>query len=426
VRSTDWQRSVVFNSNGVDANRISTGAKDDMDFAEVERQAEVANRLGVETFVLDDGWQAASGDWCPDSPECPEPRGKYPPRFPDARFEAVREAIAPMKLGLWMTPMHFNPAAEAYERNPQWNCEPVGEGLVGLNRATPDDGSNEAGIGTWNPEATGHEGRLIDYIESRIRRAIEEWEVEYFKFDFLVWLDCAGLDTVTAYDYRESFIRMLDRLIEDYPRVTFQIDETNDYRLFPFESVYRGPSWYANGHPKASEALHNLWVLSPYVPGYTLGQAALGQRDTLSADYLMAVALGSHMTFFTDLTRFTEQQVEAVARWTEIYREHRERFATFAYPLLEDPLPGDNWTGLQPWDPETGRGALLVFRQDSPDETRVVPLRGIRGDGSFRLTDAETGEPFGVFTADELRSGIPVTLPSRFSAKVLLIDPVAS
>jgi hypothetical protein len=329
-----------------------------------------------------------------------------------------------MELGLWMTPMHFNPAAEAYERNPQWNCEPVGEGLVAANRADPDGGSNEAGLGTWNPEATGPEGKLIEYIESRIRRAIEEWSVTYFKFDFLVWLDCAGVDTVTAYDYRESFIRMLDRLIEDYPGVTFQIDETNDYRLFPFESAYRGPSWYANGHPKASEALHNLWVLSPYVPGYTLGQAALGQRDTLSADYLMAVALASHMTFFTDLTRFTEEQVGAVARWTATYREHRERFATFSYPLLEDPLPGDNWTGLQPWNPETGTGALLVFRQDSPDVTRDVPLRGIRGDGSFRLTDAETGELFGVFTADELRSGIPVTLSSRFSAAVLLIDPV--
>ena len=42
---------------------------------------------------------------------------------------------------------------------------------------------------------------------------------------------------------------MLDRLQAKYPDVTFQIDETNDYRLFPFESVTRGPSWFQNGSP---------------------------------------------------------------------------------------------------------------------------------------------------------------------------------
>jgi hypothetical protein len=422
--SSDWGRDVVFNSNGVDGNRISTGAKDDMDLTEVGRQADVAQRLGIETFVLDDGWQAASGDWCPDSPQCPEPRGLYPDRFPDADFTAVRAELDDMKFGLWMSPMQFNPAAEVFKRNPQWNCHPVGDALVAYNTVDPNGSSNEAGLGTWNPEATGPEGKLIEYIERRIAHAIDNWGVTYFKFDFMAWTDCAGVDPATAYDYRESFVRMLDRLIAEYPKVTFQIDETNDYRLFPFESAVRGPSWYANGHPTVAQALHNLWLLSPYVPAYTIGQAVYGQRDTLPNDYLMAAALTSHMTFFTDLTRFSDAQVDEAARWIEIYKANRDRLATFTYPLLEDPLPGDNWTALQPWNPETGRGALLAFRQDSPIEINTIALRGVRGDGSYRFVDAATGEQFGEFTADELRAGITVELPQRFSAAVLLIEPL--
>jgi hypothetical protein len=423
-RMRDWKHDVTFNTNNVDAGRISTGAKDDMDLAEVGRQAEIAKRLGVETFILDDGWQAASGDFCPDSPECPEPRGLYPDRFPDGTFTAVRDKLGDMKLGLWMNPMQFNPAANAYKRNPQWNCEPIGEALVAYNRADPNGGSNEAGLGTWNPEATGPEGKQIDYIEGRIRNAIDNWGVTYFKFDFLAWVDCAGVEPVTAYDYRESFIRMLDRLIADHPNVTFQIDETNDYRLFPFESVARGPSWYANGSPKSNEALHNLWVLNPYVPGFTLGQATLGgQRGQLSNDYLMAIALGSHMTFFTDLSQLSEQQIVDARRWTDLYKAHRDRFATFTYPLLDDPLAGDNWTALQPWNPETGTGALLAFRQNTEEATKTIALRGIRGDGSFVLRDAMTDEVFGTFTAQELRAGIEIALPEKHSAKVLLVDP---
>lgn len=425
-RGRKWLRAVTFNSNGVDDNRISTGAKDDMDLAEVERQADVAARLGIETFVLDDGWQAASGDWCPDSPECPEPRGMYPDRFPDDDFTAVRGTLGDMRLGLWMSPMHFNPAADAYRDNPEWACSPVGDGLVAANIADPDSGSNEAGIGTWNPAARSGSGRLIDYIEGRIRRAIDEYGARYFKFDFLVWLDCLDADPVTAYDYRDSFVAMLDRLIASYPEVTFQIDETNDYRMFPFESVTRGPTWYANGHPTADEALHNLWVFAPYVPGYTIGQAALaGDRARLPTDFLMAVALPSHLTFFTDLTAYTDEEVATAAEWIEIYQRHRERFAGFAYPLLDDPLGGKTWTALQPWNPETRTGALLVYRQDHPADTTTVALRGIEGEGTYRITDARSGAVLGSYAADELRAGIPVRLPDRHSAAVWLVDPAA-
>jgi hypothetical protein len=64
-RMPPYPHAVTFNSNGTDSNAISTGAKDDMDFATVEQVAPLARRLGVETFILDDGWQAISGTGTP-------------------------------------------------------------------------------------------------------------------------------------------------------------------------------------------------------------------------------------------------------------------------------------------------------------------------------------------------------------------------
>ena len=122
-------------------------------------------------------------------------------------------------------------------------------------------------------------------------RRSASWGVEYFKFDFLVWLDCAGQGDL--YQHREAFVAMLDRLRADHPTVTFQIDETNDYRLFPFESVARGPSWFQNGSPEPDRLLHNLWNLSPYVPTHSLGQHVLGGRayERHPVDTLMAAAM---------------------------------------------------------------------------------------------------------------------------------------
>ena len=137
---------------------------------------------------------------------------------------------------------------------------------------------------------------------ARIRRAITEWDVTYFKFDFLAWLDCAGQGDL--YAFRDAFLAMLDRIRADHPKVTLQIDETNDYRLFPFASTSRGPTWFQNGHPTPDQLLHNLWNLSPYVPTYALGQHVLGGG---AGDHpvatSMAAALASHISFFIDVRK---------------------------------------------------------------------------------------------------------------------------
>ncbi len=415
-------RDVVFNSNGTDRDRISTGAKDDMDYETIVEVAPIARSLGVDVFVLDDGWQAISGDWYPDSPEHPEPRwdndpaSKFKPRFPDSDFTKVREEIAPMKLGLWMSPMHFNPASATFKAHPEWACTPVGHGLAGANALQPDSSSNEAGIGTWGPDA-------IPHVERRIREAIDSWGVEYFKFDFLLWLDCVGQGDM--YAYRDAFVAMVDRLRADHPGVTFQIDETNDYRLFPFESVMRGPSWFQNGSPSYDRLLHNMWNLSPFVPTDSLGQHVLGggAYQSVPVDTLMAAAMPSHITLFSDLKEIPDTVLAAAAPWLTFYEQHRELLGGMAYPLLDDPL-GGGWTALQPWDTARNQGSLLVFRQGAPEPTKRVALRGLPADGTYQLIEAPTGTIARTATAAELRSGIDITLAAPHTAKVLLIVPL--
>ncbi|MGH2757860.1 MAG: alpha-galactosidase, partial [Actinomycetota bacterium] len=325
-RLDPYDHEVTFNSNGTDANVRSDGAKDDMVEEVVLEVAPKAKELGIETFILDDGWQARSGDWHPDcwdketGEQHTDPRwdgteaSKFRPRFTDCSFETVREAIAPMQLGLWMTPMHFHPRSETYQSHPEWGCKPVGDAVGALSIIEPSGGSNDAGLGTWSAHPD-----LIRHVESRIQHAIDAWGVTYFKFDFLVWLDCVGQGDL--YDYKEAFIAMLDRLIAANPNVTFQIDETNDYRLFPYESVTRGPSWFQNGSPEPNRLLHNLWNLSPYVPAFSLGQHFLGGRayERYPVDSLMAASLLSHLTFFSDLRTLPTDVVLEARPWIDFY-----------------------------------------------------------------------------------------------------------
>lgn len=414
-RLDPYAPDVTFNSNGTEGYGFSTGAKDDMVYDIITQHAPKAKALGIDTFILDDGWQANSGDWIPDCPGNQDYRMMYPPRYPDCDFTAVREAIAPMKLGLWMSPMHFNPqGSETFKAHPEWACWPINAPLSAYNIAQPDSSSNEAGLGMWGPDA-------IPHIEGRIRHAIEAWEVTYFKFDFLVWVDCAGQGDL--YDYREAFRDMVDRLIADHPDVTFQIDETNDYRFFPFESVARGPSWFQNGSPEVPHLLHNLWNLSPYVPAFSLGQHFLGNNsDPSSVDTRMAAALLSHPTFFSNLSKLKDSTVAQARPWVDYYKANVDKFQNVVYPLLDDPIE-KKWTGFQSWDPEKAEGALLAFRQDDASPTATVRLKNVPAGMTFDLFRAPTNEKIATLTSEQLSDGFEVTLASQKAAYVVTIKP---
>jgi Melibiase len=416
-----FEHTVAWNSDKVDRNARSTGSKDDTDFEAVQQIAPIAKRLGVETFVLDDGWASRHGDWQPDSPQYPEPRwdgtqsSKFRPRFPDATFSAVRKAIAPMKLGLWMSPLEFNPQSRTYQAHPEWACHPISNGLVAYNLAQPDDGSNEAGLGPWSNFAYPH-------IESRIRTAIDQWHARYFKFDFMVWLDCAGQNDL--YQQHDEFVAMLDRLRRDRPGVVLETDETNDYRLFPFESTARGPTWFQNGYPDVAHLLHNLWLLGPYVQSYAIGQHVLGGDSWKKEDVdtLMAAALPTAITFWKDLRELPGSVVDTAARWIRFYKAHRDSFSLATYALLGDPL-SRGWAALQEWDRERQRGALLAFRQDSAAATKRIALRGVRPGRRFRLHAGPSGSQVGTATSADLQRGLTVSLP-KGKARVLLIEPI--
>ena len=428
-RVDPYDTEVTFNSNGTDANVRSDGAKDDMVEEVILETAPIAKRLGIETFILDDGWQARSGDWAPDCGTAPgqpntDPRwdgtaatAKFAPRYSDCTFQAVRDAIAPMELGLWMSAMHFHPRSSTYMSHPEWACKPSGDATGSLSLLQPSGGSNDAGIGTWSAMPP-----VIAHVEDSIQNAIDNWGVTYFKFDFLVWLDCAGQNDM--YEYKERFMAMLDRLIAENPDVTFQIDETNDYRLFPFESVTRGPSWFQNGSPPPDRLLHNLWNLSPYVPAYSLGQHFLGgnQYRNFPVDTLMAISLPGHMTFFSELRNIPLDVIDRARPWIDFYRANRAHFTQMTYPLLADPLE-KKWTALQTWNPDEGMGALLAFRQQAADSTKTIALKNVPPGMTFDLFEGPSGTHVGTVTSEQLSNGIEVTIPALDGARVLLIRP---
>jgi alpha-galactosidase len=320
-----------------------------------------------------------------------------------------------MKLGLWMSPMEFNAASDTYKAHPEWACAPLGHALALYSASDPDSSSNEAGLGAWSTAYLAH-------LEERLRDAIANWHVKLFKFDFLVWLDCAGSNDL--YEMHDQFLALIDRLRADFPDVAFSIDETNDYRLFPFESTLRGPTWFTNGGPSVAQVLHNTWTLSPWIPAFSIGQKVLtgAQRNGQPVSTAVAATLLNEQMISDDLRdkAWTPALIDEARTWLDWGKAHRAAYLSgVVYPLLADPLSGKAWTALQSWDPDTGRGALLAFRQDDARDSVAVALRNV-GDGDYDVRAAPDDALVGTYSAAQLRDGITVSAPPR-GAQVLTI-----
>src|SRR6185312_11216484 len=187
-----------------------------------------------------------------------------------------------MQLGLWMSPLEFNMKSVTYAAHPDWACAPVGD----VTAQDPDD----AGLGVWDATNPDFQNYLLGVID----RLVHDYDVREFKFDFMAWVDCAPHDYA---DYEAAFVSMVQKMEARHPDVTFELDETNDQRAWPFESEALGPSWFDNNHnhniAQTAELLHDLWSAAPWMPTQTL---AIGSLDgdalasSASASFLMPLA----------------------------------------------------------------------------------------------------------------------------------------
>ncbi|HEU5033829.1 MAG TPA: alpha-galactosidase [Mycobacteriales bacterium] len=382
-------------------------------------QVDVAQRLGIETFMLDDQWQGGpggeSGDWQWD-----------PQRFPDRNHDGVPDFVDylhahGLQLGLWMSPLEFNGSSTTYAAHPDWACAPIGD----LTAQVQDD----AGLGVW--DATNPQ--FQDYLAGVVHRLVRDDDVREFKFDFMAWVDCGSSAGVHDYaDYEAAFVDLVHRMQAENPGVTFELDETNDQRCWPFESAQIGPSWFDNAHLHAGtplgKLLHDLWSAAPWVPTWSLG---IGLYDgTLTGpyagvsgvDFLFPLAMLTHITFWTDLTQLSPAQQTETAWWVDWYRAHRDALGPTVYELTTaDPLDGHTWAVFEPWDGT--RGYVFAFRPAGASGSVPVSLQGLDPGTHYRLTDVRTGRPVATGSGARLASGLRLTLPAA-SAQVLSVTPL--
>ena len=253
------------------------------DEARLMAQAEAAKKLGIERFVLDDGWMkgrhdatAGLGDWTPDPDKYP--RGLGP-------LAAHVEGLG-MQFGLWVEPEMANPDSDAY-------------------RADPDAVLHVAG----RPRRTARHQLVRDIarldVFEPVCRALEHLldtlPISYLKWDMNRDLDAAGdAGGRAGYDRHVVALHgMIDRLRDGHPALEIETCASGGGRADYGMLARTHRVWVSD----CTDALDRLAIQRgalQYLPPEVIGAHVsaspnhqTGRRHTLA--FRCAVALFFHM-----------------------------------------------------------------------------------------------------------------------------------
>jgi alpha-galactosidase len=296
----------------------------------LEKLADRAAAVGVERFVLDDGWflgrrddTAGLGDWEVDPAVWPE------------GLEPLAEHVHAlgMQFGLWFEPEMVNLDSDLARAHPDW--------LLAGSRSVPSPAGisfrSQYVLDLARPEAWNH-------VRARMSTLISRLGIDFIKWDHNrdlvepVHDQAPGTHAQTVAAYR-----LIERLTTDHPGLEIESCSSGGARTDLGILEYTDRVWASDSNDPVERQDIQRWtglVLPPELVGAHVGPSpshSSGRRTALS--FRMATALQGSAGFEWDIMGCTEEEIEAVTAFAGLYRELRDLLhtGTVVHPDVLDP-----------------------------------------------------------------------------------------
>ncbi|MFC4565828.1 alpha-galactosidase [Nocardiopsis mangrovi] len=304
--------------------------------------ARTAAGIGVERFVLDDGWfrnrrddTAGLGDWHVDRGVWPD--GLHP------LVDGVRDLG--MEFGLWVEPEMVSPDSDLYRAHPGW-------ALRRPDGALPVAWRHQQVLDLAHPGAYAH-------ILGRLDALLSEYAIGYLKWDHNRDLVEAGHQgRAGVHTQTRAVYRLLDELRARHPRVEIESCSSGGGRV-DLEILERTDRvWASDCIDPLERQTVQLWTglfLPPELVGAHVGSArshTTGRTHDLS--FRVATALFGHFGIEWDITRAPRRELERLAGAIALYKELR--------PLLHS---GDAVHADLPGTSDVLRGTVAADRSEA-------------------------------------------------------------
>ncbi|WP_371574778.1 alpha-galactosidase [Streptomyces sp. NBC_01314] len=307
IPDADQDRPVLFNS----------WEATEFDISE-EQQGTLARRaaaIGVELFVVDDGWfgartsdRAGLGDWTPN-----------PDRFPKG-LKPLADYVRTlgMQFGIWVEPEMINPDSELYRAHPEWAQFQPGRKRTELR--------NQLVLNLARED-------VQEYLWERLDTLLSSAPIDYVKWDFNRCFTDAGwpgepYPQKLWVEHVRAFYALLDRLRAAHPGVAFESCSGGGGRIDLGVMARTDQVWTSdNTDPLDRLAIqhgfsqiHPARTMAAWVTDSPNNQLN-GRVSTLRFRFVSAMA--GVLGVGGDLTEWTEEELAEAGSWVELYKEIR-------------------------------------------------------------------------------------------------------
>ncbi len=282
----------------------------DHDEAALIALADAAAAIGVERFVLDDGWfhrrnddSSSLGDWWAD-------KAKYPDGLKPL---AAHVTALGMEFGLWIEPEMVSPDSELYRAHPDWALAVPGRPTItGRNQLVLDMARAE----------------VSDYLFENIAALLGDLPISYLKWDHNRDLTCAGASP----RYRQQVLAayaLMDRIRAAWPHIEIEACAGGGGRIDAGIAAHTHRFWTSDNIDAVSRVSIQrgfLQFMPPELMGAHVGASpahATGRKQSM--DFRCGVALPGHFGVELDLRKLGPADRARLAHWIAIYKAHRDR-----------------------------------------------------------------------------------------------------
>jgi alpha-galactosidase len=367
----------------------------DHDVDQLKALADAAAEVGIERFVLDDGWfhqrdgdTRALGDWWADA-------GKYPDGLGPLADHVVDIG---MGFGLWVEPEMVNPDSDLYRAHPDWALQ--------LEGRPPQTARNQLVLDLTRPE-------VGDYLFEKIGVLLAAHPISYLKWDHNRDLVAAGGNDGRA-RYRqqvEAAYALFARFRSAFPLVEIEACAGGGGRIDAGIARHTHRFWTSDCIDAVSRVGMQrgfLQFMPPELMGSHVGTApahSTGRSQTL--DFRAAVACQGHFGVEYDLLKTSPEELARLSQWIAFYKGWRHLLHSHVWTGEA----GDNmvWHAAGSAD----EWLLFVYRMAPMQHRHMPPVRlpFVDPTGRYRVTrtgpDGDAGaEAYG---GDWLaQAGLPV------------------
>ncbi len=385
----------------------------DHDLARLHEIAEHAAAIGVERFVLDDGWftgrrsdHAGLGDWEVDTEV-----------WPDGLDPLVDRVVElGMDFGLWVEPEMVNLDSALARSHPDWLLAPQGR--------TPLSWRHQQVLDLANPEAWQH-------ILERLDTLLSTYPIGYLKWDHnrdLLEASHRGRPGVRVQTL--AFYALLDELRARHPGVEIESCASGGGRV-DLEVLARTDRIWASDCTDALERqLIQRWT-GLLVPPELVGAHVSAPRNhqtgrILDLAFRAGTALFGHFGIEWDISRASEEERAELAAWVATYKELRPLLHGGDTVRADDMPRGRELHGVVSRDRDDAVFALVQNETLDSSLPARLTLPGLDPDRTYRLRALPPGDrPRAMQVTSPLwLTGNETTLPGSVLGSVGVAVPI--